>query len=127
MSHFAHIDENGIVTQVIVVEQEVINSGIFGHPSNWIQTSYNTRGGKHYAPNSWDEDNIPPLRKNFAGIGFTYDLGRDAFIPPKPYDSWILDETTCKWEPPVPYPNDGTIYEWNEETQAWDISDQNIN
>ena len=120
MSHFAHIDENGIVTQVIVAEQEVINSGIFGHPSNWIQTSYNTRGGKHYAPNSWDEDNISPLRKNFAGIGFTYDSVRDAFYAPKPYPSWVLDEDACIWNAPISYPEETTHkWDWDEGTQSW--------
>ena len=131
MAHFAELDENNIVLRVIVVsDEDAVDGEVFCNNllgGSWKQTSYNTRGGVHYTPNTQTPDGGVALRKNFSGIGFTYDLGRDAFIPPKPYDSWILDETTCKWEPPVPYPNDGTIYEWNEETQAWDISDQNIN
>jgi hypothetical protein len=108
MSHFAKI-ENGIVTQVIVAEQDVIDSGLFG--TGWIQTSYNTHGGQH--PNG------SPLRKNYAGIGFTYDLGRDAFIPPKPFSSWVLDEATCLWNAPTSMPTDGKKYSWNEETLSW--------
>ena len=120
MSHFAYIDENGIVTKVIVIEQEVIDSGKFGHPSNWIQTSYNTRGGKHYTPDSWEEDVTPPLRKNFAGIGFIYDSVRDAFYAPKPYPSWVLDEDACIWNAPIPYPEETTHkWNWDEGTQSW--------
>ncbi len=118
MSHFAEI-ENGLVTQVIVAEQEFID-GIDGV---WVQTSYNTRGGIHYAPNSHEPDGGLALRKNYAGIGYAYDENRDAFIPPKPYPSWLLDEPTCAWEAPVPYPNDDNTYEWNEETQTWDLVD----
>lgn len=110
MSHFAKI-ENNIVTQVIVVEQGVINSGLFGDPTSWIQTSYNTRGGQHPEGR--------PLRKNFAGIGYTYSSELDAFIPPKPFDSWILNEDTCLWECPVPHPTDEKPYLWNEEQQNW--------
>jgi len=108
MAHFAKV-EDGIVTQVIVAEQDVIDSGLFG--DGWVQTSYNTRGGQH------PED--LPLRKNFAGIGFTYDAERDAFIPPQSYPSWALNEDTCLWEPPVAYPNDGKFYTWDEETLSW--------
>lgn len=110
MSHFAKV-ENGIVTEVLVVEQDVINTGLFGDPSIWIQTSYNTVGGQHPEGR--------PLRKNYAGIGYTYDEVRDAFIPPKPFDSWLLDEDTCLWEAPIPYPQDGKPYYWDEENQAW--------
>jgi hypothetical protein len=119
MAHFAKV-ENGIVTEVIVAEQEVIDSGAFG--SGWIQTSYNTRGGVHYEPNSStpSQNQSKALRKNYAGIGYTYDLERDAFIPPPLFNSWILNEDTCLWEPPVPYPDDGGMYAWNEETQSWD-------
>jgi hypothetical protein len=109
MSHFAKV-ENGIVTQVIVAEQDVIDSGLFG--TGWVQTSYNTRGGQH--PNG------TPLRKNYAGIGYTYDPQRDAFIPPKPFASWLLNEDTCLWDAPVAMPNDGAKYQWNEETLAWE-------
>jgi len=108
MSHFAKV-ENGIVTQVIVAEQDVIDSGMFGE--GWVKTSYNTIGGQHPEGR--------PLRKNYAGIGFTYDSIRDAFIPPKPYSSWILNEETCLWDSPIPYPNDGKTYIWNEETTFW--------
>lgn len=108
MSHFAKV-ENGIVTQVIVAEQDVIDSGAFG--DGWVQTSYNTYGGQHPEGR--------PLRKNYAGIGFTYDLGRDAFIPPQPFASWTLDENTCLWNSPIPYPDDGNRYAWDEVTTSW--------
>jgi len=109
MSHFAKV-ENGIVTQVIVAEQDVIDSGLFG--TGWVQTSYNTHGGVHL-------NNGTPLRKNYAGIGFTYDLGRNAFIAPQPFASWTLDETTCLWSAPTPMPIDEKSYLWNEETLSW--------
>ena len=107
-SHFAKV-ENGIVTQVIVAEQDVIDSGLFG--TGWVQTSYNTYGGKHPEGR--------PLRKNYAGIGYTYDTSRDAFIPPKPFASWLLNETSCIWEAPMTYPTDDKRYSWNEEQLAW--------
>ena len=91
MSHFAQINQRNIVVQVIVAEQNFIDSGAMGDPSTWIQTSYNTRAGIHILGGT-------PLRKNFAGIGYTYDEQKDAFIPPKPYESWILNEETCLWE-----------------------------
>ena len=112
MSHFAQIDENNIVTQVIVIEQDVVDTGLFGDPASWIQTSYNTSGGVHLLGGT-------PLRKNYAGIGYTYDNTRDAFIPPKPYNSWVLNEDTCLWEAPTPMPNDGKIYNWDEATTSW--------
>lgn len=112
MSHFAQIDENNIVTQVIVIEQDVVDTGLFGDPASWIQTSYNTSGGVHLLGGT-------PLRKNYAGIGYTYDSTRDAFIPPKPYNSWVLNEDTCLWEAPTPMPNDGKIYNWDEATTSW--------
>jgi hypothetical protein len=120
MSHFAKIDENNIVTQVIVAEQAHIDT--LSDSDKWIQTSYNTYAGKHYKPNG------TPLRKNYAGIGFTYDSGRDAFIPPKPtgsvlhesYASWTLNEGTCRWEAPTSCPGDESDYVWNEDSQAWD-------
>lgn len=111
MAHFARV-ENGIVQEVIVAEQEFIDNLVYDKPGVWIQTSYNTFGGVH-------SEGGTPLRMNFAGIGFTYDSDRDAFIPPKPYESWTLNETTCRWEAPVAEPTDGA-YEWNEETQSWD-------
>jgi hypothetical protein len=111
MSHFAKV-ENNIVTQVIVAEQDVINSGLFGSPSSWVQTSYNTYGGQH-------RNNGTPLRKNYAGVGYTYDSGRDAFIPPTPFNSWILNEDSCLWGAPTPMPTDGKVYRWDEETLSW--------
>jgi len=110
MAHFAKV-ENGIVTQVIVIDQETLNTGHWGDPASWFQTSYNTHGGQHPEGR--------PLRKNYAGIGFTYDAERDAFIPPKPYNSWLLDENTCLWNPPVAMPNDGKLYKWDENTTSW--------
>jgi hypothetical protein len=116
MSHFAKV-ENGVVTQVIVIEQDVLNTGHWGDPSMWVQTSYNTYGGEHRLGGT-------PLRKNYAGIGYTYDIQRDAFYTPKPYVSWILNENTCIWEPPVAMPTDGTekgvFYSWNESHLTWD-------
>ena len=108
MSHFAKV-ENGIVTQVIVAEQDVIDSGLFG--TGWVQTSYNTHGGQHPEGR--------PLRKNYAGIGFTYDATRDAFIPPKLFASWVLNENTCLWDAPIPCPDDGKEYIWDEPTTSW--------
>lgn len=112
MSHFAQIDGNNIVTQVIVIEQDVVDTGLFGDPNSWIQTSYNTSGGIHLLGGT-------PLRKNYAGIGYTYDSTRDAFIPPKPFNSWTLNETTCLWEAPIAMPDDGKMYSWDEETTSW--------
>jgi hypothetical protein len=108
MAHFAQV-ENGIVTQVIVAEQDVIDSGFFG--TGWIQTSYNTYGGQHPEGR--------PLRKNYAGVGYTYDSTRDAFISPKPFASWVLNETTCLWDAPTPMPTDNKRYSWNEEQLGW--------
>lgn len=113
MGHYAKV-ENGIVTRVIVAEADFFNNFVDDSPGEWIQTSYNTRGGVHTLGGT-------PLRKNFAGIGFTYDKARDAFIPPKPFESWSLNEDTCLWESPVPYPTDGQLYNWNETTQNWDL------
>jgi len=119
MSHFAHIT-NGIVDNVIVIDAETLALGHWGDPSEWVQTSYNTHGGVHSLGGT-------PFRKNYAGLGYTYDAGRDAFIPPKPFDSWVLNESTCLWDSPVPYPTDvGTPeapkrYTWNESTKAWDL------
>jgi len=112
MAHFAQIDENNIVTQVLVIEQETINTGHFGDPSSFVQTSYNTHGGVHTLGGT-------PLRKNYAGIGYTYDSTRDAFIAPQPYNSWVLNEDTCIWEPPTAMPSDGNIYNWDEDSISW--------
>jgi hypothetical protein len=124
MSHFAKV-ENGTVTQVIVAEQDVIDTGMFG--SGWIQTSYNTRGGVHYnsETNEPSEDQSRALRKNYAGVGYTYDSERDAFIPPQPYASWVLDAVTCLWTAPVVMPMDDKQYNWDEESQSW-VEFQNI-
>ena len=116
MSHFAEVID-GIVTRVIVAEQDFIDK--LPNSEQWIQTSYNTRGGIN------NREGGTPLRKNFAGIGYKYDEDRDAFIPIKPYNSWVLDEETCLWEAPIPYPTDDKFYEWNEETQEWDLQ-QNL-
>jgi hypothetical protein len=105
MSHFAKI-ENNIVTEVIVAEQDFINSGAVGDSFLWIQTSYNNN-----------------FRKNYAGVGDTYDAARNAFIKPKPYPSYVLNESTCLWEAPVTYPSDGEVYDWNETDQTWDLNE----
>lgn len=120
MANFAHIS-NGVVDRVIVAEQDFINSGAVGSASEWIQTSYNTRGGVYYLPNSHtpSPDQGPALRKNYAGNGYSYDYVLDAFIPPKPYDSWTLNGFSCLWEPPVAYPDDGQLYVWDEDTTTW--------
>ena len=122
MSHFAEINNDNIVQRVLVVDQDFIDSGKLGDPSNWIQTSYNTRGGIHYAPNLKTPDGGIALRKNYAGIGYTYDQTRDAFIQQKPYPSWELNEDTCQWESPTPYPDDGKRYEWYRRLVAWSES-----
>ena len=120
MGHFAKVN-NGIVEQVIVAEPEFFETFVDTSPGEWIQTSYNTRGGVHYQADSNEPsaDQSKALRKNYAGIGFTYDNARDAFIPPKPYPSWTLNETSCLWESPVAYPTDGNMYRWDEATTAW--------
>lgn len=102
MSHYAKV-EDGIVTRVIVAEPEFFDTYVDDSPGKWIQT-YKDRS----------------QRKNYAGKGFSYDATRDAFIPPQPFPSWVLNETTCLWDAPVAYPDDGGMYQWNEETQTWD-------
>jgi len=110
MSHFAKVID-GIVTEVLVIEQDVIDTGMFGDPSLFVQTSYNTYGGQHPEGR--------PLRKNYAGVGDTYDAERDAFYAPQPFASWTLNEDTCLWTAPTPYPDDGKLYTWDEATLAW--------
>lgn len=118
MAHYARV-VGGIVQEVLVIDQETINTGAFGDPSEWIQTSYNTVGGNHLLGGV-------PLRKNFAGVGFIYDKELDAFYTPQPYSSWTLDTETCFWVPPVPQPNDGKPYMWNEFNRQWiQINDTN--
>jgi len=121
MGHFAKVS-NGIVTRVIVAEADFFNNFVDDSPGQWIQTSYNTRGGVHYNPNTNEpsEDQSKALRKNYAGIGYTYDSTRDAFIPPQPFNSWTLNEDTCLWDSPVAYPEDGKLYKWNEEILNWE-------
>lgn len=111
MAHFAKVN-NGIVEQVIVAEPEFFDTFVDSSPGQWIQTSYNTHGGVH-------ANGGTPLRKNFAGIGYTYDAGRDAFIPPKPFASWTLNESTCLWGAPVAMPTDDKRYKWDEATTSW--------
>ncbi len=128
MAHYTFLDDNYIVTEVIVGKDET--------NFDWEQyysikrgqlckrTSYNTKGGIYYNPitNLPDDDQSKSFRKNYAGLGFTYDPIRDAFIAPKPYPSWFLNEETCRWEAPVPYPNDGQLYSWDETTLSWVLS-----
>jgi len=117
MGHFAKI-ENNIVTQVIVAEQDFIDTGLVGDPASWVQTSYNTYGGQHRLGGT-------PLRKNYAGIGYSYNSELDAFVPPQPFASWSLDSETGLWSPPVPAPvAEGKFYTWDEDTTEW--IEQNI-
>jgi len=124
MAHFAKIGIGNIVERVEVVSNEIATTeqagvdflnNLYGTRDVWKQTSYNTIGGEHVLGGT-------PFRKNYAGKGFKYDQTRDAFIEPKPYNSWTLNETTCRWESPVPYPNDGESYNWNEQNQTWDLA-----
>lgn len=120
MAHFAQIDNNGIVLRVLVIPDHQEHRGSdylrydlnLGANTQWVQTSYNTIGGVH-------TNGGFPLRKNYAGIGYKYDLNRDAFIPPKPYSSWVLNENTCLWEPPIPRPSNIENYYWSEESLNW--------
>jgi hypothetical protein len=128
MAHYVFLDENNIVTEVIVGKEE-FEDGVdweihYGNFRNQIckRTSYNTIGGIHYQhDNTPSKDQTKAFRKNYAGIGYYYDEQRDAFIPPKPFPSWVLNEFSCLWEPPILYPNDGNYYDWNEENQSWDL------
>ena len=122
MAHYAFIDSNNIVTQVIAGKNEG-DQGVdweqwYGYASGQIckRTSYNTQGGKHLL------DGLP-FRKNYAGIGFTYDSARDAFIPPQPFPSWVLNEDTCQWDSPVAMPTDGQRYSWDEATTSWVVNE----
>ena len=129
MAHFAKLDANNVVVFVTVGRQEDDGreAELTARTGDvYKQTSYNTRGGVHYqADGTPSADQSKAFRKNYAGLGYTYDAGRDAFIPPKPYNSWVLNETTCLWESPVPYPTDiGTPenpkrYTWDEDTTSW--------
>ena len=122
MSHYALLDENNIVIQVVVASQaDDGKEEEFRQRSgeNYRQTSYNTQGGVHLLGGT-------PLRKNYAGIGYTFDEEQDAFIPPKPYPSWVLDEDSCLWEAPVAYPTDGKQYQWDEEMVSWVEIEQSV-
>lgn len=110
MSHFAKVVD-GKVTQVIVAEPEFFDTFVDSSPGTWIQTSYNTHGNQHPEGR--------PLRGNYAGIGFTYDAQNDVFIAPKPFNSWVINEETWTWEAPTPMPDDGKLYNWDEETTSW--------
>ena len=125
MAHYAKVN-NGIVEQVIVAEADFFDNFVDSSPGEWIQTSYNTRGGVYYEPNSNtpSDDQTKALRKNYAGIGYTYDSFKDAFIPPKSFDSWTLNEDSCLWEAPVAYPEDGNDYYWDENTISWVIIEE---
>ena len=120
MAHFAKV-VNGVVDQVIVAEPEFFDTFVDSSPGEWIQTSYNTKGGVHYNPETGEPDGGVALRKNYAGVGFTYDRDKDAFIPPQPYPSWTLNEESCLWSAPVAYPEDEQLYTWNEDTTSWDV------
>lgn len=117
MAHFAHIT-NGIVDQVIVAEQDFIDSGAVGPASDWIQTSYNTRGNVHYGQDGQPDGGVA-LRGNYAGVGYHYDAQADIFYAPQPYASWQLNPTTALWEAPTPMPADGKAYKWDEATTSW--------
>lgn len=115
MAHFAELDENNIVLRVIVgVDEPHDGEAIYAQTTGtvWKKTSYNTVGGVHLLGGT-------PFRKNYAGIGYTYDPDRDAFIAPQQYPSWILDEQTCQWNPPIQYPSDDKRYVWDEQTTSW--------
>ena len=121
MGHFAKVVD-GKVSQVIVAEQEFFNTFVDSSPGQWLRTSYNMRGGVHYEPNSDTPraDQSQALRKNYAGIGCTYDPIADHFYGPSPYASWTLNDD-AQWEAPIAYPTDGETYTWNEDTQEWDL------
>jgi hypothetical protein len=135
MAYFAKLNSNNIVEQVIAIHNnELLDNGIeseekgiafckslYGQDTNWKQTSYNTKEGKHYLSDNSGLSNTQEkaFRKNYAGVGYEYNQQKDAFIPPKPFNSYILNESTCTWDSPIPYPTDGKGYLWNEENQSW--------
>jgi len=126
MGHFAQIGETGSVAQVVAANDDMGDWLAETLGGVWVQTSYNTRAGVHYTTNDDgirvpSDDQSKALRFNYAGIGFTYDPERDAFVPPKPFESWVLNEETCLWEAPLPYPDDGGSYSWNEDLLAWEL------
>ena len=117
MSYFAKV-ENSLVTNVIAIDQSELNSGLWGDPSLWVQTSYNTKGGIHYGSDNQPDGGVA-LRGNYAGIGYTYDIISDVFYAPQPYPSWTISAPTWLWQPPLPYPTDGGVYNWDEATLSW--------
>ena len=125
MAHYAQLDSENVVVQVFVGRDDVVEGvddwETYYAPEGYTvkQTSYNTRGGIHYTDGEPSEDQSKALRFNYAGIGFTYDADRDAFIPPKPFESWELDEATCLWVAPIEYPTDGGTYSWDESEGDW--------
>ena len=119
MSHFAKVLDGKIV-QVIVAEPEFFNTFVDSSPGQWLQTSYNTRGGAHYGPDG-EPDGGDALRGNYAGVGYTYDHQNDVFYAPQPYPSWVLNQTTWLWGAPTPYPADGQLYAWDEVTVSWKL------
>jgi len=125
MAHFAKLDENNLVLEVIVVADsdapteakgQTFLQNLYKNTITYKQTSYNTIAGEHKLGGT-------AFRKNYAGVGYTYDASKDAFIPPKPFNSWTLNEDTCKWDAPVAKPDDGNLYNWNEETKTWDLNE----
>jgi hypothetical protein len=122
MAHFAKVID-GVVEEVLVVDKEFIETGALGDPSLWIQTSYNTNGGVYYTPNTnnADSDQSKALRKNYASIGDFYDDKLDAFITPKKFESWIFDSDLCRWVSPLPYPDDGLKYQWDDFSVSWKL------
>ena len=125
MAHFAKLGAGNIVVAVHIVSNDIATTeqagidflnNLYKSRDIWRQTSYNTYAGEHSLGGT-------PFRKNFAGVGYRYDQTKDAFIPPQPYNSWTLNETTCVWDPPVPYPSDGKMYIWNETTKQWDLNE----
>lgn len=126
MAHYAYLDENNIVTSVIVGKNEEDSPGNWEEYYGAKRTSYNTKGGIYYDPvtNQPHEDQSKSFRKNYAGLGYFYDEVKDAFIPPKPYESWTLNEETCLWEAPIPCPDDGRQYFWHEGSFSWKYWDE---
>lgn len=118
MSHYAKV-LNGKVISVIAAEADFFTTFTDTSPGTWLQTSYNTRNGTHYAVNSNEPDSFVALRGNYAGIGYTYDASNDVFYPPKPFDSWTISAPKWTWAPPAPYPTDDQRYGWDEPTKAW--------
>lgn len=133
MAHYAKV-KDGVVTQVIVAEPEFFDTFVDTEPGEWLKTSYNIRGGVYFDPETNEAAADQSVitgdegreRKNYAGIGFTYDRDRNAFIPPQPFASWTLNDTSCLWEAPVAYPTDGEMYTWNEDTTSWDVVTEEV-